>query len=617
MDDSFFDKTLYGATFSVPSFTEKHLNWRDCLDYMQDALPEDFNFLRIGAYWAYIQPAANQYVWDELDEVIDAIENKGRYNIVLSVGMKAPRWPEYYIPTWALPNPPEKNSEISKDVSLRIKVLDFIAKTVERYRGRAVIKAWQVENEPMDRAGEGRWFIGADFVAEEAARIRSLDSRPLIINCWSENQTFSSQPWGLDGDYAVKNALNIADILGLDIYATVDGRQIDFQNRCQYLPTEYIKRAINMGKKAIVAESQAEPWGNMTTPEDIRWLMDQHIGQGYRTVLMWGLEWWYEQVIYHHDDSIFRHINWETKRFSMLSRVNPEWSTNHATDIVQHNSKLFMTVVGHDSGIWLFSSANDGQTWNTSRVPDANWITMDPVGLASHNGQLFMTIVGDNDQAWLLSSQNDGYSWKTTQIMGDWQTPRQMNMASLNGILYVTMVGNLSNEVLLLASNDNGATFSSSHVLGDWQTQQPIDIAVHNGDIYMTVVGYHDSSIWLIKYSIANQTYSYSQVMGGADNWHTHFPVGITSHDGKLYLAVVGDQQSEILLLRSSDNGQNWDVSPGIFDGWTTSQAIALTEYVNPSNQRHLHASLIGSTAGEIYLCTKDPILTPEKVLQY
>src|SRR5207248_2434765 len=104
-----------------------------------------------------------------------------------------------------LPAPPPQNSEISKDTNLRSRVLDFITKAVERYRGRNVIKAWQVENEPMDRAGDSRWFIGADFVAEEAARVRSLDSRPLVINCWCENQIFSSAPWGIDGDYAVRN----------------------------------------------------------------------------------------------------------------------------------------------------------------------------------------------------------------------------------------------------------------------------------------------------------------------------------------------------------------------------------------------------------------------------
>jgi hypothetical protein len=191
--------------------------------------------------------------------------------------------------------------------------------------------------------------------------------------------------------------------------------------------------------------------------------------------------------------------------------------------------------------------------------------------------------------------------------MGNWMTDYQMNLASLNSKLYLAMVGRSNNEALLLTSSDNGATFSPSQILGNWQTKQPIGIAAHNGNIYMTVIGYQDEDIWLVKYSVANQTYSPTPVMGGTANWHTRFPVGITSHDGKLYLAVVGEQHAEIWLLCSSDDGQSWDVYSEIFDGWTTRNAIALTEFVNSSNQRRLHVSLVGSSEGEIYVCTNDP----------
>ncbi|GCE22983.1 beta-galactosidase [Dictyobacter kobayashii] len=606
MDSSFFDKKLYGTTFSEPHFKELGLDWKQCLDYMQTALPAEFSFLRVGAYWSQIQPTADTYVWDTLDAVIDAIEQKGRYSILLSVGMKAPRYPEYYIPAWAMPVPtPGMNSEISLDPTLRIRVLDFIGKTVDRYRGRDIIKAWQVENEPMDRAGDAKWFIGADFVAEEAARVRSQDSRPLVINCWCEDQTLSSYPWGLDGDYAVRNALAIADVLALDIYPTVNGSQLDYTNRCQVLPRAYLRRAIDVGKHAMVGESQAEPWGpEAPTPADIRWLNDQHIGQGYHAVLLWGLEWWYSLAV-KQNLTIMDHIVWETERFAALSRIAPEWTTSYATNLTQHQGKLYLTVIGNENAIWLFSSPDDGQTWNLGQVPQTGWVTGSPVGMTSHNGRLYMTIVGNNQEAWLLSSTDEGRSWNTTQVEGNWQTGYQMNMASLNGVLYLTLVGNTRNEAYLLTSNDNGASFNASQILGDWQTQQPLGIAAHNGNIYITLVGL-DSAIWLIKYVIANQTYYPIQVYGN-ENWQTQFPVGITSHDGALFLAVTGQQRSEVLLLSTTDDGAHWDLDSGFFNTWTTQNSIALANFVDASNQQHLHLSLVGSTEGEIYLCTKNP----------
>lgn len=607
MDTSFFDQTLYGTTFSEPHFKELGLDWRQCLDYMQTALPPTFNFLRVGAYWSHIQPLEDTYQWDTLDAVIDAIEQKGRYAIMLTVGMKAPRYPEYYIPAWALPVPtPDVNSEISLDPKLRIRVLDFIKQTVERYRGRDIIKCWQVENEPMDRAGDSKWFIGADFVAEEAARIRSLDNRPLVINCWCESQTLSSYPWGLDSDYAVRNALEIADVLALDIYSTVNGSQSDYVSRCQVLPKAYLKRAIDAGKHAMVGESQAEPWGpEAPTPADIYWLNNQHIGQGFHAVLLWGLEWWYSLVTQSQNYTIIDHIVWETKRFAVLSRIYPEWTTSYATNLVQHIGKLYLAVIGNENAIWLFSSPNDGQTWNLSRVPHDDWITGSPVGITSHNGLLCMTIVGRNQEAWLLSSSDEGRNWNISQIMGNWETGYQMNMTSLNGVLYLTLVGNTNNEALLLTSKDNGATFTASQILGNWQTQQPMGIAAHNGDIYITLIGL-DSAIWLIKYTIANQIYTPIQVMGN-ENWQTNFPVGITSHNGTLFLAVTGQQHSEVLLLSSTDEGSRWYVDSGFFNTWTTPNSIALTNFVDASNQQHLHLSLVGSTEGEIYLCTNNP----------
>lgn len=58
--------------------------------------------------------------------------------------MKAPRWPEYYFPSWVMDKTPEGAREY---------VLQFIKTVIEKFKKYLCISAWQVENEPLDPSG--------------------------------------------------------------------------------------------------------------------------------------------------------------------------------------------------------------------------------------------------------------------------------------------------------------------------------------------------------------------------------------------------------------------------------------------------------------------------------
>ncbi|MEQ9237691.1 beta-galactosidase [Coleofasciculus sp. E2-BRE-01] len=479
---SILGKKLFGTTFSprdvrwragerakegkINSEQKSQMgNWRNALDAM-DELGDEFNFLRLGAYWEDLEKSENNYDWKELDELLDEIERKGKYGVLLTVGMKAPRWPEYYIPKWALPTSPY-NAEISKDPQLRERTKKFIEAVVNRYKGRDMIKAWQVENEPMDRSGEHHWFIGADFVKEEAELIRSLDQRPLVINCWCELQRIGSDPWE-DDEYAVRNAIQYGDILGLDIYPNIDGDDSDKERRTKELPTEYIKRARDAGKDAWVIESQAEPWGEYT-PDlgKVESLVAQHIEQGFQCVLLWGFEWWWEKRFTEPalSKKWFEHIRWEARRFGIVSRVFHNWKTNNATNLASYNGKLYLTVVGNNNNeIWLLSSDDDGKNWTTSQVlGDAHWQTQHPVGIAFSQGKLYLTVVGNNNnQIWLLSSNDEQYNnwdaqsgifkdWKTNQAISIMEFKEGLN--SSESRIHLSLVGLTEGEIYICTDN--------------------------------------------------------------------------------------------------------------------------------------------------------------------
>ena len=187
------------------------------------------------------------------------------------------------------------------------------------------VAAWQVENEPMDRSGtqwdngntQLRWFIGADFVAQEVAAVRRYGGgRPIVINAWCDDQTQSSAPWS-DSSYAVRNALSLADVLGLDVYPRAPTSD-NYRRRTIDLPTRYMAWARGKGKQAWIIESQAEPWpANPTTPSGPKtydagamdWLVDRHSEQGYKVVFLWGFEWWYERHL-RKDDNMWKAASW-------------------------------------------------------------------------------------------------------------------------------------------------------------------------------------------------------------------------------------------------------------------------------------------------------------------
>src|SRR5207237_6756497 len=81
---------------------------------------------------------------------------------------------------------------------LRGPMLEFVATTVERYRGSPVVVAWQVENEPLNRAGLRRRAIPIEMLAAEVAAVRSVDTRPLVLTAFRHFDLvvrWASRPW--------------------------------------------------------------------------------------------------------------------------------------------------------------------------------------------------------------------------------------------------------------------------------------------------------------------------------------------------------------------------------------------------------------------------------------
>lgn len=278
-----------------------------------------FRVIRLSAYW----DSVDQGDGDELDWLMSEAQ-RAHQPIVLTVGMKALGWPEFYFP--ASVSPPDglsQGQDVASDPGLRDATLSFIADTVLRYRENPALVAWQIENEPFNRAGPQRLWIDAQFLRDEITSVRQLDGhqRPLIVNAFSHfnllfdrasaRQGFDLRQWlGFDADSAERDGLSVlnrGDVLGLDVYTAIGYRFLghDHLSRADGDWPDRLARvrelAKRQGKQAWITEAQAEPWEaahttyanpKSTSPRAIRSIFANLKDAGYSTVLFWGSEYW-------------------------------------------------------------------------------------------------------------------------------------------------------------------------------------------------------------------------------------------------------------------------------------------------------------------------------------
>ena len=121
----------FGATFSNKYCFELGLEPLAALEEILKMLP--LQTVRLCAYWDEIEQKEGNFDFSLLDGQIKLIGKKT--DLVIALGRKVPRWPEFHEPVWAL----------SKDKEFLISALqNYIKKTVEKYKSLENLKMWQV-----------------------------------------------------------------------------------------------------------------------------------------------------------------------------------------------------------------------------------------------------------------------------------------------------------------------------------------------------------------------------------------------------------------------------------------------------------------------------------------
>jgi hypothetical protein len=268
--------------------------------------------IRLSASWLEIDAQG----FEDLDWMLAQCEARGR-RVILTVGMKAQGWPEFFLPTrLKVDTPPGGN--LARAAAIRSGALGVVRDVVDRYRRSPAIVAWQVENEPFNRSGPYSWWLDRPFVRLEAEAVRRRDRRPILLTTFgpfnlviddhsSRHHGGPRRAWHLPAAREALAILRAGDILGLDVYRAIgrrDGELTWVQRADVRTQTEALRRWLRIvaeqGKQAWITEAQAEPWeapgGDLAvprtvSPEDLEPLRQSLHAIGFEVVLLWGIEY--------------------------------------------------------------------------------------------------------------------------------------------------------------------------------------------------------------------------------------------------------------------------------------------------------------------------------------
>lgn len=279
----------FGITFSHTHLNHLKIPINDALDL---ALEMGFSHLRLGSYWREVERNEGVYDFSVLEDLLNRCEKTGQ-KVIMNVGVKSPRWPEFYWPGY-LKEKGFNNSEVRK------RTLLFIEKLVKTLNKYSCITHWQVENEPLDPSGQENLAVPIDFLKEEVELVRKLDDRPIILTLWAND---------LESRQLFPEVLPISDMIGLDLYYKQFIKSDKGKSFYEGPKTndDYLREIVKTShKEVIITELQAEPWekdekGYLSknpgsiSPELLESNLKKALSLGVKEILLWGFEYWYYQ----------------------------------------------------------------------------------------------------------------------------------------------------------------------------------------------------------------------------------------------------------------------------------------------------------------------------------
>lgn len=303
-----------GTTFSQKQCHYLELNYTEALN---NILTLPLTYVRVAAYWDEIEPVSGIFNFNVLDNIINLIMKSDK-KIILAVGMKAPRWPEFHFPSWVKNKYNCELSKIPMDTQTELSDLafQFIKQVVNRYKNIAAISHIQIENEAFNNFSFTKnRFLSFSYIRRSVNLCHVLcpDKKILLTNA------ISLSPFELNKSYqeSFRQNISLADAVGINVYSCVP------VGKTSYLRPTFLywwqlsrwqKTMQKCGVERWVTEVQAEPWEFQSavhtqktvypscSPQSTKALIHKLSDTGFQVILLWGCEYWYWSKLHRREE---------------------------------------------------------------------------------------------------------------------------------------------------------------------------------------------------------------------------------------------------------------------------------------------------------------------------
>ncbi len=295
------DKPLtLGVTF-IPDYAQSlGLNPQQTLQALTNDLKVK-NF-RFTSYWSDMEPSPGVYNFSQLDWEFQMAQ-AAHAKVILSLGLRQPRWPECHLPSWA------DNEPLNQWQS---QLETYIAAVVNRYKDSPSLQSYQLENEYFLKGfGDCTNFSRSRLVSEYNL-VKKLDPMHQIIISRSNNAI--GFPVGQP----------TPDEFSITVYKRVwdphTQRYFEYPIPAWYYGFLAGVQKIFTGKDMIIDELQAEPWpphGELIQQSSLaeqnksmnasifKSRINYGEATGMKTIYLWGAEYWYYRMVVLHDPSVW------------------------------------------------------------------------------------------------------------------------------------------------------------------------------------------------------------------------------------------------------------------------------------------------------------------------
>jgi hypothetical protein len=259
---------------------------------------------RIVSYWNDTEPEPNQYDFSQLDWEFQKAE-AAHAKIILTLGLRQPRWPECHAPTWANTSEPDKDWEPQLEA--------FMSKVVERYKNSPSLESYQVENEYFLKGFGNCTNFDRQRLISEYNLVKKLDPNHPIIIARSNNAIGFPVGQPRPSEFSISVYKRVWD-------GNLTHRYLEYPFPAWFYGFIAGYQKIFLHRNMMIAELQAEAWppngksiqqtslAEQNKSINAKRLKDRfQYGKatGMKQIDLWGAEYWYYRLKVLHDPSLW------------------------------------------------------------------------------------------------------------------------------------------------------------------------------------------------------------------------------------------------------------------------------------------------------------------------